>query len=67
MMSMETKMIGNEIFQYNVSFVIYVYKDGTFWFLEDAYREGLMSDEDLAKIAKKHADMYEAERANRHL
>lgn len=37
-----------------LGYSIYVHKDGNIWELDAAYEEGIVSEEDIAKIAEKH-------------
>ncbi len=48
--------LGDEYFYESSSCVIYLHRDGKFIFLEDAYRNGLISDRNLRKVAQAHYD-----------
>ncbi len=49
-----TKTIGGVSFTYSNSFVLYAYADGVFYELEEAYADGLISQESLKAAADIH-------------
>ncbi|MBE6959909.1 MAG: hypothetical protein E7448_04215 [Ruminococcaceae bacterium] len=49
-----TKVIGNCRFTYPIDFYLTAYKDGEFYWLEDLYNEGILSDECIARICDAH-------------
>ena len=49
-----TEIIGDETFVDNEPYSLYVYGDGEFIYLKDAYASGLVSKEDIAQIASIH-------------
>ena len=51
--------VGDYLFRYGSSFQIYACKNGTAYFLKDAYENGLISDEALAEIYAEHERMWE--------
>lgn len=51
----QISVIGNSQFTYGSSFVLYAYKDETFYKLGDIYEEGFLSEEDISNIAEHHA------------
>ena len=50
----ETITIGDSVFQYRHPFDLIAYKDGEFYELEDLYEGGMLTNQDIAEIAKKH-------------
>lgn len=53
--SITTRQIGNVVFKNPYTFELYVYNDGQFMDLQQAYNEGKLTEEALVKIALLHA------------
>lgn len=54
----ETKHIADSEFTYSSSFVIWIYYDGEFCTIEDAWEQGLLSAEQVELMAEYHRKAY---------
>ncbi len=52
-----TKQIGEETFEWNHPFEIYVYRDDTFCTLQEAYEKGWLNSLQLLRFARAHSHM----------
>jgi len=58
----EPTIIGTEHFDHYLELVFFIYQDGSFVNLEELYKQGVLSDETLAKLAEKHNSLWEEEK-----
>lgn len=57
--SITTKEIAGQEFIYGSSFSLWVYRDDSFMYLEDAYKDGYITKSQIKELAKYHKSLYE--------
>lgn len=55
-----TQEIAGQKFIYPSAFLLWVYRDGSFMYLEDAYKDGYITKSQIKEMAKYHKSQYES-------